>query len=100
MALNKIRTITADHMVNSLETSAHVYVSTEVDFERVDRVRSTHKEGFKAEEGVSLTFLPFVARAVVDALETYPRVNASMGENRDLVVHGSVNLGIAVDLGS
>jgi len=97
--LNKIRTITATHMVRSLETSAHAYVSTEVDFEAVDRVRSAAKEQFKADEGISLTFLPFVSRALVDALAEYPQVNASMGdEPSKLVVHGSVNLGVAVDL--
>lgn len=96
--LNKIRRITAEHMVRSLETSAHVYVSTEVDYEAIDRVRAAHKVAFKEEEGVSLTFLPFVARALVDALEDFPHVNASMGEEHELVVHGSVGLGIAVDL--
>lgn len=96
--LNKIRRITAEHMVRSLETSAHVYVSTEVDYEAIDRVRAAHKAAFKEEEGVSLTFLPFVARALVDALEDFPHVNASMGEEHELVVHGSVGLGIAVDL--
>jgi 2-oxoglutarate dehydrogenase E2 component (dihydrolipoamide succinyltransferase) len=85
-------------MVRSLETSAHVYVSTEVDYERIDRVRRARADSFKAEEGVSLTYLPFVARALVDALEDFAHVNASMGENHELVLHGSVNLGIAVDL--
>ena len=96
--LNKIRTITAEHMVRSLGVSAHVYVSTEVDYEAIDRVRRAHKDAFKAEEGVSLTFLPFVSRALIDALDSFPNVNASMGEESELVVHGSVNLGIAVDL--
>jgi 2-oxoglutarate dehydrogenase E2 component (dihydrolipoamide succinyltransferase) len=96
--LNKIRRITAEHMVRSLETSAHVYVSTEVDYERIERLRRAHRESFKAEEGVSLTYLPFVARALVDALEEFPHVNASMGDDHQLVVHGSVHLGVAVDL--
>lgn len=96
--LNKIRRITADHMVRSLETSAHVFVSTEVDYEGVARVRNAHKASFKADEGISLTYLPFIARALIDALAEFPNVNASMGEDHDLVVHGSVGLGIAVDL--
>ena len=99
VTLNKIRKITAEHMVRSLETSAHAYVSTEVDFEAVDRVRRSVKDQFKDDEGVSLTFLPFVARALVDALAEFPQVNASMGDDGNhLTVHGSVNLGIAVDL--
>jgi 2-oxoglutarate dehydrogenase E2 component (dihydrolipoamide succinyltransferase) len=86
-------------MVRSLETSAHAYVSTEVDFEAVDRVRKAAKDQFKADEGISLTFLPFVSRALIDALADHPQVNASMGEETSkLVVHGSVHLGIAVDL--
>jgi len=85
-------------MVRSLETSAHVYVSTEVDYESIERLRTVHKAAFKAEEGVALTFLPFVARALVDALAEYPHVNGSMGEEHELVVHASVGLGIAVDL--
>ena len=96
--LNKIRKITAEHMVRSKATSPHVYVSTEVDYEGVERVRQAHKAAFRAEEGVSLTYLPFVARALIDALADFPHVNASMGEEQELVLHGSVHLGIAVDL--
>jgi len=97
--LNKIRTITAEHMVRSLETSAHAYVSTEVDYEAVERVRQSTKDQFRADEGIALTFLPFVSRAVIDALAEFPQVNGSMGEDASkLVVHGSVHLGIAVDL--
>lgn len=99
MPLNKIRRITADHMVRSLSTSAHAYVSTEVDYEAIERVRRARRDEFRAEEGVSLTYLPFVARALIDALAEFPLVNASMGEqSEELEVHGSINLGIAVDL--
>jgi 2-oxoglutarate dehydrogenase E2 component (dihydrolipoamide succinyltransferase) len=84
-------------MTRSLATSAHVYASIEVDFEGVDRVRAAQREAFKAQEGFSLTYLPFISRAVVDAIREFPQVNASFGEN-ELVVHNYVNLGIAVDL--
>ncbi|MCU1452195.1 MAG: dihydrolipoamide acyltransferase, partial [Acidimicrobiales bacterium] len=94
---NKIRKITAEHMVRSLGTSAHAYVSVQVDYERIERVRTAHKVQFKAEEGTSLTYLPFVARALVDAIAEYPLLNASVGEG-ELVVHGDVHLGVAVDL--
>ncbi|MCU1354285.1 MAG: dihydrolipoamide acyltransferase, partial [Acidimicrobiales bacterium] len=94
---NKIRKITAEHMVRSLATSAHAYVSASVDYEAVERVRSAHKAQFKAEEGASLTYLPFVSRALVDAIAEFPRINASVGEG-ELVIHGDVHLGIAVDL--
>jgi pyruvate dehydrogenase E2 component (dihydrolipoamide acetyltransferase) len=92
-----IRRRTAEHMTRSKATSAHVYASIEVDFESVDQVRAAQKDGFKAAEGFSLTYLPFISRAVVDAIREYPEVNASFGES-ELVVHNYVNLGIAVDL--
>ena len=92
-----IRRLTAEHMVRSKATSAHTLVVIEADYEAVDRVRRANKERFKATEGFSLTYLPFVARAVVDVLRDYPQLNASVGED-SLLVHRDVNLGIAVDL--
>ena len=94
---SRIRQATAAHMRRSIDTSAHVYASIEVDFESVEQVRRANKDAFKADEGFSLTYLPFIARAVVDALREYPEVNASFGDN-ELIVHNYVNLGIAVDL--
>jgi 2-oxoglutarate dehydrogenase E2 component (dihydrolipoamide succinyltransferase) len=69
----------------------------EGDFEAVDRVRTAHKAAWKEQEGFSLTYLPFVARAVVDAIEEFPYLNASVGEG-ELLVHHPVHLAIAVDL--
>jgi pyruvate/2-oxoglutarate dehydrogenase complex dihydrolipoamide acyltransferase (E2) component len=97
IAHTNIRRRTAEHMIRSKQTSAHVYASIEVDFEGVERVRSAEREAFKGAEGFSLTYLPFISRAVIDAIREYPEVNASFGEN-ELVVHNYVNLGIAVDL--
>jgi pyruvate dehydrogenase E2 component (dihydrolipoamide acetyltransferase) len=97
IAHTNIRRRTAEHMIRSKQTSAHVYASIEVDFEGVERVRSAERKAFKAAEGFSLTYLPFISRAVVDAVREYPEVNASFGEN-ELIVHNYVNLGIAVDL--
>ena len=94
---SNIRKRTAEHMVRSLSTSAHTLVVTEVDYENVERVRVPIKDQFKAEEGVSLSYLPFIARAVIDAIREFPHVNASVGDN-ELIVHHYVNLGIAVDL--
>jgi pyruvate dehydrogenase E2 component (dihydrolipoamide acetyltransferase) len=94
---SNIRRLTADHMVRSKATSAHTLVVVECDYENVDRVRRREKDRFKEQEGVSLTYLPFVARAVVDALRHYPNLNASVGDGA-LLVHKDVHLGIAVDL--
>ena len=95
--LNNIRKRTGEHMVRSQETSPHVLTAMEVDFEGVDRVRRAHRDAWKAQEGFSLTYLPFVARAVVDAIEDFPHLNASVGEG-ELLVHHAVHLAIAVDL--
>ena len=92
-----IRRRTAEHMVRSKHTSAHTMVATEVDYHEVSKVRVAEKDRFKEAEGFSLTYLPFIARAAVDALEEFPNVNSSVGDNA-LVVHHDLNLGIAVDL--
>jgi pyruvate dehydrogenase E2 component (dihydrolipoamide acetyltransferase) len=94
---SNMRRRTAEHMVRSKATSPHAFIAYEVDFENVERVRRSEGERFKAEEGFSLTYLPFVARAAVEALREYPNLNASVAEDA-LVVHQQVNLGIAVDL--
>src|SRR5580658_4110595 len=72
--LSRMRLITAELMVKSLITSAHVWTSVEVDFERVEQTRQRHKDSFKKTEGLSLTYLPFIARVVCDALRQYPAV--------------------------
>ncbi|MYH95312.1 MAG: 2-oxo acid dehydrogenase subunit E2 [Acidimicrobiia bacterium] len=95
--LTNIRRITGDHMVRSKQVSPHVLTAVEVDFEAVEQVRRAHRGAFKAEHGFSLTYLPFIARAVCDALHSYPHINASVGDG-ELVVHNYVNLAIAVDL--
>lgn len=92
-----IRRVTAEHMVRSKATSAHTLVAMEVDFENVERVRRENRDRFRAEEGFSLTYLPFISRAVVDVLRDYPHLNASVGDDA-LVVHKDINLGYAVDL--
>ena len=95
--LNNIRKRTAEHMVMSKSTSPHVLTAMEVDYERVEQVRKTHKGAWKVEEGFSLTYLPFIARAVADALRDFPHLNASFGGDH-LIVHDEVNMAIAVDI--
>jgi pyruvate dehydrogenase E2 component (dihydrolipoamide acetyltransferase) len=92
-----IRRRTAEHMVRSKATSAHTLMVKEIDYERVEQVRRAHGERFKAEEGFSLTYLPFAARATVEALAEFPHLNSSVGDD-SLIVHHDINLGIAVDL--
>lgn len=95
--LTKIRQLTGAHMVMSKGVSPHAFSVVEVDFANVDLARTKVKNDWKATEGFSLTYLPFISRAVVDALSEFPYLNASVGE-KSLVVHRYVDLGIAVDL--
>ena len=97
VALSKIRQATGAHMVASKAISPHVLSVVEVDYANVDVTRLRVKEEFKAQEGFSLTYLPFIARAVLDALADFPHMNSSLGDN-ELIVHRYVDLGIAVDL--
>ena len=97
ISLSKIRRLTASHMIMSQAVSAHAFSVVEVDFANVDATRGIVKDQFKQSEGFTLTYLPFIARAIVDALAEFPNLNASI-EGDNLVVHNYVDLGIAVDL--
>ena len=97
--LSRLRVRIADNMVASLRTAAHVWTSMEVDYEKVERVRQAHRESFRRQEGFSLTYLPFIARATMDALRAFPVVNSSFDQQgRTATFHQDVDLGIAVDL--
>jgi pyruvate dehydrogenase E2 component (dihydrolipoamide acetyltransferase) len=87
VALNRIQLQTGANLLRSLQVAPHAFIAMEVDFELVDRARRAKK----------LSYLPFVARAVVDAVAAYPHVNASVGDG-ELLVHQDVHLGVAVDL--
>lgn len=94
---SKIRKITAEHMVRSVATSPHAMTAVEVHYDNVDKVRKQRSGSFKEEEGFSLTYLPFISRAVVDALKKFPRLNGSIADE-GFLYHNRVNLSIAVDL--
>jgi len=95
--LSKIRRQTAEHLMQSIATSAHVLQAVEVDYERVEQARKAKGQAWKAREGFSLTYLPFIAHAVCEAIADFPWVNASFAGDA-LKVHKQVHLGIAVDL--
>ncbi len=95
---NRIRRLTADHMVRSRATSPHVLQAVEVDFSAVQLVRNRMREAWRARYHFSLTWLPFIAHAVCRALAEFPQLNASVEDNA-LRLHRHVNLAIAVDLG-
>jgi len=94
---DRFRKITAEHMLRSKATSPHVLQAIDVDFTAVDAVRLSKKENWKSDKGYSLTYLPFVARAVCLALAEFPKVNASV-DGDALLVHKDINLAIAIDL--
>jgi 2-oxoglutarate dehydrogenase E2 component (dihydrolipoamide succinyltransferase) len=87
----------AEHMVFSKHTSAHVTTVHRVDMTKVAKIRERNKAEFQQRNGFSLTFLPFVVRAAVEALRQYPILNASI-DGTNIVYHNDLNIGIAVAL--
>ena len=92
--MSRVRLRTMEHMLMSKRVSAHVTSVTEVDFERIVQLRRALKPRF-ADQGVKLTYGPFIYRAVIEALGEYPILNSSVDGSR-IVYHGNINLGIAV----
>jgi len=95
--MSNMRIKIAEHMVMSKRVSAHVTTVHRVDMTRVAKMRAKHKDDFAARYGMSLTFLPFVARATVEALSGFPIVNASI-DGTNIIYHNEISLGIAVAL--
>jgi pyruvate dehydrogenase E2 component (dihydrolipoamide acetyltransferase) len=95
--LNKIRRATAAHMLRSVATSAHTLQAVEVDFRNIEHARAARGSDWKAQQGFTLTYLPFLCAATCEAITEYPLINASFS-NDTLVVHRRIHLGIAVDL--
>jgi pyruvate dehydrogenase E2 component (dihydrolipoamide acetyltransferase) len=96
--MSKIRQITAAHMVYSKATSAHVTTVFDFDMTRVARARARAKDAFLRQEGTKLTFMPFIFKAVVNALKAHRKVNAAI-DGTNIVYKKDINLGMAVDLG-
>lgn len=92
--MSRVRLRTMEHMLLSKRVSAHVTSVNEIDFEHVVRLRKKLKPKF-AEQGIKLTYGPFIMKAVVEALREYPILNASVDGTR-VVYHRDINLGIAV----
>jgi 2-oxoglutarate dehydrogenase E2 component (dihydrolipoamide succinyltransferase) len=96
--LSRLRKVIAARMVESLQVSAQLTTVVEVDVTAISRLRDQHKVGFEQREGVKLSFLPFFAKAAIDALKTYPQVNASIDTDAGTVTyHDAEHLGMAVD---
>ena len=96
VTMTRLRKVIADRMVESLKISAQLTTVIEVDVTKIDRLRKAAKESFEAREGVKLTYLPFFAVAVCEALKQHPVLN-SIVEGDQITYHGAEHLGIAVD---
>ena len=95
--MNAMRRGIAEHMRRSLDTSAHVTSAIEVDMSRVVALRKKLKPEYEATHGVNVTYLAFIARAVVETLKDYPWINGEI-RGESIVTRPNVNLGFAVEL--
>jgi 2-oxoglutarate dehydrogenase E2 component (dihydrolipoamide succinyltransferase) len=95
--MTKMRSIIARRMLESVRTSPHVYTVYRVDMTRVVKTRERARTSFEQKHGFKLTFMPFIATAVVEGLRKFPVINAAM-EGDSIRYHANVNLGIAVAL--
>jgi 2-oxoglutarate dehydrogenase E2 component (dihydrolipoamide succinyltransferase) len=94
--MSRIRQLTAEHMIFSRRTSAHVTSYYEVDMQRLAELRAKNKKLYE-ERGAKLTYLGFIVKAVADNLRKHPVVNAAvMGQS--VIYRGQINIGIAVAL--
>jgi 2-oxoglutarate dehydrogenase E2 component (dihydrolipoamide succinyltransferase) len=96
VTMSRLRKVIADRMVESLKISAQLTTVVEVDVTKIDRLRNAAKASFEAREGVKLTFLPFFAVAVCEALKQHPVLNSSV-EGDQITYHAAEHLGVAVD---
>ncbi len=95
--LTPMRRAIAEHMARSRQVSPHAWTMVEVDMTRVARIRARQRDAFRQHHGVDLTFLPFVAKAVVAALREQPTLNATWTD-QGVLLKNDINLGLAVAL--
>ena len=95
--LSRMRSIIADRMLESVQTSPHAYTIYKVDMTRIVRLRDRERARFEQKHGVKLTYMPFIAAAAIDAARHYPIVNASL-KDHSIHYHPNIHFGIAVAL--
>ena len=95
--MSHMRQMISKHMVDSLSTSAHVYVMTDVDMSRIVEFVKLNEVSFKNQESYNLTYTPFVVQATVQALLEFPKMNASIDDTK-IIYHRNVNIGLAVSI--
>ena len=95
--MSRMRKRIAEHMVQSVQTSPHVYTTVEADVTKLVHIRAEHKESFKSKAGVNLTYTPMLLDACIRVIQEFPLMNASLdGDN--IVHHRNINMGVAVAL--
>ncbi|WP_203568253.1 2-oxoglutarate dehydrogenase, E2 component, dihydrolipoamide succinyltransferase, partial [Aestuariimicrobium ganziense] len=96
--ITRLRATIARRMVESLQVSAQLTATVEVDITAISRLRAQHKDEFKARNGASLSYLPFITKASVEALKAFPKVNATIDTEAGTITYAeSEHIGIAVD---
>ena len=95
--MSNMRQMISRHMIDSLSTSAHVHVMTDVDMSRIVEFVRTNETDFRVQESYNLTYTPFVVKATVQALLEFPKMNASIVESK-IKYHKNVNIGLAVSV--
>jgi pyruvate dehydrogenase E2 component (dihydrolipoamide acetyltransferase) len=96
--MSRLRQTIAKRMVESLQVSAQLTATVEVDLTAISQIRAKAKDDFKKREGASLSYLPFIAKASIEALKAYPKLNATIDtEERTITYPDAEHLGIAVD---
>jgi pyruvate dehydrogenase E2 component (dihydrolipoamide acetyltransferase) len=94
----RLRQVIAQRMAESLQVSAQLTTVQRVDMTRIAKLRAAAKADFERREGIKLTYLPFYAKATIEALKAFPQLNASINtESKEVTYHGNVHLAIAVD---
>jgi 2-oxoglutarate dehydrogenase E2 component (dihydrolipoamide succinyltransferase) len=95
--MDRVRQLISEHMVYSKRTSAHVTSVAECDVTQLVKYRDKHKTTFEKREGIKLTYTPFFAKAVVEAVRAFPRINVSVDE-KNIIQHKRTNLSFATAL--
>jgi 2-oxoglutarate dehydrogenase E2 component (dihydrolipoamide succinyltransferase) len=93
--MDHMRKLIANHMRESIDVSAHVYVMSEIDMTNIVNFVKQEDSAFKSKEGYPLTYTPFIINACVKALGHYPEMNASISED-NIIYHKNINIGMAV----
>jgi len=96
--MSRLRATVAKRMKESLAVSAQLTATVEVDLTTISQLRNKAKDAFKAREGAGLSYLPFIAKAAIEGLKQFPKVNATIDEDAGIITYASTqDLGVAVD---